>query len=379
MAQAAYRRAADLTPFGAPILGIAATCALASEPPKRGEHRAYIAAADGSGARVAAVRLAKGVRRRWQEDGVVSKVLLQVFAQAAGAELTGFDSGLKLDPNSSGSGSTKASASAQALAGDSQQQQQQQPPSTPSNQQLPGAPTATAAPSSSGHYDELSQHSTERIEEPLQELLSGRARCVEFSGGRVYIDAPRSNRVYLPGSFNPLHDGHRRLLAAACRAAGRGAEEGCFELSVGNADKVGFLLAGWGWLLAGVFFGWVGCGCVLCVGVNCELATVCAGIDASSQIPNHPSHPHPHLNLPRITQGMLPFQDVLLRVQQFIDAGAPVVVTSATLYVHKAALFPRSVFVVGHDTAVRLVMPKYYGDSYIGVGWGYWGRGWVWG
>ena len=33
----------------------------------------------------------------------------------------------------------------------------------------------------------------------------------------------------------------------------------------------------------------------------------------------------------------------------------------APLYTDKARLFPNSVFVVGYDTAIRLVMPKYYG------------------
>lgn len=44
MAKAAYQRAADLTPFGSQIVGVGATCSLATEPPKRGDHRAYIAA-----------------------------------------------------------------------------------------------------------------------------------------------------------------------------------------------------------------------------------------------------------------------------------------------------------------------------------------------
>lgn len=33
----------------------------------------------------------------------------------------------------------------------------------------------------------------------------------------------------------------------------------------------------------------------------------------------------------------------------------------APLYTLKAKLFPQSTFVVGYDTAVRLVDPKYYG------------------
>jgi hypothetical protein len=76
--------------------------------------------------------------------------------------------------------------------------------------------------------------------EPLQALLSGAVRCVEYSGGNVYVDAPRGrHRVYLPGSFNPLHEGHRAMLDAAVGLAGPDAE-GCFELTVRNADKVGF-------------------------------------------------------------------------------------------------------------------------------------------
>lgn len=43
--------------------------------------------------------------------------------------------------------------------------------------------------------------------DPLDELLGGRIRCVEYSGGQVIADCPRPNRVYLSGSFNPLHEG----------------------------------------------------------------------------------------------------------------------------------------------------------------------------
>ena len=35
----------------------------------------------------------------------------------------------------------------------------------------------------------------------------------------------------------------------------------------------------------------------------------------------------------------------------------------APLYTLKARLFPGSTFVVGYDTAIRLVMPKYYGGE----------------
>lgn len=78
LAKAAYQRAAALTAFGTHVVGLAATCALASEPPKRGQHRAYVAAHSGSGSRLLAVVLAKGARSRWQEEQLVGQALLQV-------------------------------------------------------------------------------------------------------------------------------------------------------------------------------------------------------------------------------------------------------------------------------------------------------------
>ncbi len=224
----------------------------------------------------------------------------------------------------------------------------------------------------------------------LQQLLAGKIRTLEFSGGTVVVDAPRAGRIYLPGaswgwlagwlvrmrahmclhsilccliskflhtvpklpispadapgSFNPLHNGHRELLAAACRMRGDDAE-GCFELSVGNADK-----------------------------------------------------------------GLLPLEEIQRRLAQFTATGLPVVVTQvptlsalcfmssvsrrtlkffgthallacalgscssepptprtphaqAPLFTMKADLFPRSSFAVGFDTAARLVLPQYYGTS----------------
>lgn len=98
-------------------------------------------------------------------------------------------------------------------------------------------PLAADAPQPGGGGDEVATQALP-APEPLAELLAGRVRCVEFSGGRVFVDAPRGGRLYLPGSFNPLHDGHTALLAAALRAAPHCGEAG-FELSVANADKVG--------------------------------------------------------------------------------------------------------------------------------------------
>ena len=53
------------------------------------------------------------------------------------------------------------------------------------------------------------QEAEESAQDPLDALLSGDIQSVEFTGGCTVVDAPRGHRVYLPGSFNPLHEGHR--------------------------------------------------------------------------------------------------------------------------------------------------------------------------
>lgn len=50
------------------------------------------------------------------------------------------------------------------------------------------------------------------------------------------------------------------------------------------------------------------------------------------------------------------------RTAQFAGVG-PVWVTRAATFAEKAELFPGTAFVVGYDTAVRLVDPRYYADD----------------
>ncbi|KAG2501910.1 hypothetical protein HYH03_000408 [Edaphochlamys debaryana] len=265
MAAAAYRRAATLSPFGSSVVGVAATCSLATVPLKRGEHRAYVAVHSGGGSRCVGLTLAKGARSRVGEDDLVSRLLVKLLAEATGCDASAFP--LPLLP----------------------------PPAAATPAASP-APAASAAP-----YD-LVTDECRAAGDPLRRLLAGEVRCVEYCGQEVTVDAPRKGRVYLPGSFNPLHIGHRKLLQAAV-AAVRKEEgdhiEGAFEITIENPDK-----------------------------------------------------------------GLLEEGEVRRRVAQFVDLGLPVVVTRCPLFTLKAGLLPRSYFVVGYDTAVRLVLPKYYKDSY---------------
>jgi hypothetical protein len=318
LAEAAYRRAARLTPPGRPCVGLGATSALASEPPKRGAHRAHVAAAWGGGATATAtLELAKGARTRWQEDGVMGRLVLRVLARAV--------------REASGGGGAAAAAAAPLDDDDADLDL--------------GLISAAAAPAEGAAHDVLTERLVPRrfedaaaaaaaaataTDDPsialerraaLAALLEGRARCVEFGAdGRVRsVDAPRGGGVpgasppvvYLSGSFNPLHDGHEGLLlaarraaeaalAGAARAAGAdappSAPPGLFELSLGNADK-----------------------------------------------------------------GLLPLDEAERRAAQFARRGLPLLATAGCpLFTQKAALLPGAWFAVGYDTAARLVQARYY-------------------
>jgi hypothetical protein len=98
----------------------------------------------------------------------------------------------------------------------------------------------------------------------------------------------------LPGSFHPLHAGHRTLAAVAGRLLGSPVD---YELSRTNVDKP-------------------------------ELDDV----------------------------------EIERRRKQFA-AGERLWVTRAATFVEKAMLFPGTTFVIGYDTAVRLIDPRYYRDD----------------
>ena len=114
-----------------------------------------------------------------------------------------------------------------------------------------------------------------------------------WSGGQYGPAPDRMDSAILPGSFNPIHDGHRRLRQAAAEFLKRPV---VYELSRHNVDK-------------------------------------------------------PDLSEEQTRQ----------RLQQPFDA--PVLVTRAALFTQKAALFPGCWFVVGFDTARRILDPRYCGGD----------------
>ena len=71
-----------------------------------------------------------------------------------------------------------------------------------------------------------------------------------------------------------------------------------------------------------------------------------------------------YFELPLINAGKGPLEPTIAkqRLVQFADK-TTVILTCAPLFSQKADMFPRSVFVIGVDTAERLVQPRFYNDD----------------
>ncbi|XP_002981133.2 uncharacterized protein LOC9658328 isoform X1 [Selaginella moellendorffii] len=59
----------------------------------------------------------------------------------------------------------------------------------------------------------------------------------------------------------------------------------------------------------------------------------------------------------------LPVHEIRQRVKQFVERGKTMIVTNQPFFYKKAEILPDSTFLVGVDTAMRLVNEKYYGGS----------------
>ena len=68
------------------------------------------------------------------------------------------------------------------------------------------------------------------------------------------------------------------------------------------------------------------------------------------------------LSVTNVDKPALSEAEVLKRLAQFAD-NETVILTRAETFVKKARLSPGRTFVIGWDTAIRLVAPRYYGDD----------------
>jgi len=240
MAQSARARAARLAPAGTDLVGLGATAALVSDRPRRGEHRFHIAFANSAGIAHCTCVMAKGRRDRAAEEDLVSRAIILWLARACGI--------------------------------------------------------AAPSPRSLLDADEDYAETVVAAVDTIDQLLAGELdRVTVQPDGQMMLSAP-GHFVVLPGSFNPMHEGHV-LLARVAEELRQ--QPSAFEISVTNVDKPP---------LAG--------------------------------------------------------DTVRHRLTQFAWK-SPVELTRAPTFVEKSRLFPRTTFVIGADTAERLVAPRYYGDDEV--------------
>lgn len=178
MARTVRARAARLVPAGTELVGLGATAALVSDRPRKGEHRFHIAAATAAGVEHCTGVLAKGRRDRAAEEDLVSRAIVLWLARACGIEAPSPRSLLDADEHYSETVGATASTIDQLLAGE--------------------VPRVTVQPD-----------------------------------GQMTLSAPRPS-VLLPGSFNPIHDGHVSLARVAEELR---QQPVAFEISVTNVDK----------------------------------------------------------------------------------------------------------------------------------------------
>lgn len=236
MAVVAWQRACKFSTSPDKAIGLGCTAALASNRPKRGEHRAWIATHTSKSTHLLGLSLAKGLRDRAAEERLVADSMLRLLGETC--ELV---SPLEI----------------RRLDGDSLTSE-----------------TCVANPL-------------------LVDLMSGRLSTLWSIQSQWQLE-PRVKPVgLLAGSFNPLHDGHRELARVAEQRLGGPV---AFELAWVNVDK-------------------------------------------------------PPLD----------FLTIEARCRQFAEQ--PVVLTHEPTFVLKSRLFPNTTFVVGIDTAERIVQTKYYGGE----------------
>lgn len=236
MAVVAWQRASKFSTRSATAVGVGCTAALASNRPKRGEHRAWIATHTANSTHLIGLSLAKGRRDRANEERLVADVLLRLLGETC--ELTSL---LEISLRDGDSLASEACVAHPLLV----------------------------------------------------DLVAGRRSTLWSIQSEWRTEPPIKPVGLLAGAFNPLHDGHRELARVAERRLGGPV---AFELAWVNVDK-------------------------------------------------------PPLD----------FLTIEARCRQFTDR--PVVLTHEPTFVLKSRLFPNTAFVVGIDTAERIVQPKYYGTE----------------
>lgn len=186
MAMATYLRAvnfsrgtADTSPAHEPprIVGLACTAGLASDRPKKGPHRAWLAAQAPDLTLCAGLHLQKNLRTRLEEEQLVSASLLNLLAEVAGV-----------------------------------------------SERLP----VELSPSESLDVRRTAPQAGWR------ELIEGSSAAILSRAAAPVAISQSAPRLIFPGAFHPRHAGHRKMAETAADVRGQAVEH---EISVWNVDK----------------------------------------------------------------------------------------------------------------------------------------------
>ena len=305
------------------VLGVGATCAFVSNRPKKGEHRCFVSVWSKFGVTTRKVTLDKeSGRSREEEDRVASECLVRAVVGDNERWTMGEEEEEEEEALGRFSGTDEEkSASWKEFREDaltfkddelefleyaapwfemSNDKKKKKKKSLLERWLDVGKESRSSSNSSSNSEDE-SRYMPERS---VYSMHKGKLETIGCSAANVVLS----------GSFNPVHEGHQGMLEAAVthlREKRNREKKACeeertlsvipaFELSISNADK-----------------------------------------------------------------GQLDTNVVVQRAKQFDsdEKNRLVLTRNAPLFTQKAKLLPNTVFVVGYDTAVRLVDPKYYDDS----------------
>ncbi len=177
LAMAAWQRARALGAAPEQAVGIAVAASLRTRQPKRGEHRLFVALQTLRATTVASLVLEKEARSRAEEEEVAATLLLECLA------------------------------------------------SVPT---VPPPVVLMAGRLRAGEKVAIEQAAAP---EPWQALLAGTRSAVLAVGSDA---TPAGDQLIFPGSFDPLHDGHRLMARIAEEIAERPL---AYELSIANVDK----------------------------------------------------------------------------------------------------------------------------------------------
>ena len=234
MAAAAYRRAVRLSGDSTPVIGVALTATIATDRIKRGDHGCWVAVCSRAGLRCYGLTLVKGARQREGEEFLLSALVIWAIAEGCGV--------------------------------------------------------ADQVPLDLVEGERIDRFETARPDVVAQ-LIDGTVQAVLVAPSGERSAEAQFQGALLSGSFNPLHQGHERLAAAATVALNLPV---AFEIPIVNADKP-----------------------------------------------------------------PLAYSELERRLAQF-RWRYPVLLSRARLFVQKADVFPSCTFVLGYDTAARLIDLRYY-------------------